>query len=66
VLLIFEMTDPADAAVVEATVVYEVMGIADQRIGAWFQPFGYSVPTGHLDEPDQNRWRGWPWHAWAG
>lgn len=58
VLLMFEMTDPADAAVAEETSVYGVMGVADQRIGAWFQPFGYSVPTGHLDEPDQNPPRG--------
>ena len=54
VLLMFDMTEPADAAVAEETSIYEVMGIADQRVGAWFQPFGYSVPTGHLDEPDES------------
>lgn len=50
VMFMFDMEEPADAAVAGHSPVYRVAGVADQRIEAWFTPFGYSIPTGHLNE----------------
>jgi len=32
------------------------MGVVDQRIEAWFRPFGGTIPAGHLDDIPIYRW----------
>jgi len=48
VLRVFEMREPADAAVARESPTDRHLGAADQRIEAWFQPFGGVPPTGYL------------------
>jgi hypothetical protein len=48
VLYLFEMTEPADAALAGNAAINQMMGIADQRIEAWFEPFGGVIRTGHI------------------
>jgi hypothetical protein len=48
VLLMFEMEEPADAALAGHSQVNRQMGSVDQRLEAWFEPFGTAAPTGHL------------------
>jgi hypothetical protein len=48
VLDLFEMREPADAAVAGASSINLQMGVVDQRIEAWFCPFGWTSPTGYL------------------
>lgn len=55
VLMMFEMSDPSDAAVAEHGPLYREMGVADQRVEAWFDPFTWSTATGHLSAEDE-RW----------
>lgn len=50
ILFLFGMKEPGDAAVAEHSTLNNVMGIVDQRPGAWFTPFGWSVASGHLDD----------------
>ena len=57
VLNMFEMTDPADAAMAGHDPINHQMGVADQRVEAWFQPFGGTVPAGHLHESRHYRWQ---------
>lgn len=49
VLALFGMSEPGDAAVAGHDPINRQMGVADQRIEAWFKPFGGVAPTGHLD-----------------
>jgi hypothetical protein len=51
VLGMFDMREPADAAVVGRSPINVHLGVVDQRIDAWFQPFGWTIPTGYLSEP---------------
>jgi hypothetical protein len=51
VLLLFEMKEPADAAVEGQAHFARHMGRVDQRFEAWFRPFGGTAATGYLDEP---------------
>jgi hypothetical protein len=55
VLRMFEMVEPADAALGGQDPVNVAMGVADQRIEAWFDPFGGIAATGHLSGPGY-RW----------
>lgn len=48
VLDMFEMAEPADAAMAGHSSINQQMGVADQRLEAWFRPFGGVVDTGHL------------------
>jgi hypothetical protein len=48
VLALFAMTDPADAAVAGHAEVAGELGIADQRVEAWFTAFGGVAPVGYL------------------
>ena len=48
VLKMFEMADPADAAIAGHLWINRQMGVADQRLDAWFRPFGGVTNTGHL------------------
>lgn len=49
VLAMFKMSEPADAAVSGQSEISYQMGVADQRVEAWFKPFGGVSPTGYLD-----------------
>ena len=48
VLDLFEMSEPSDAAVAGGDPVKREMGVVDQRIEAWFEPFGWTTPTGYI------------------
>lgn len=51
-LRMLDMEEPSDAAVARHSAVDQQLGIADQRIEAWFSPFGWTAPTGYLaDRP---------------
>jgi hypothetical protein len=51
VLVMFDMEEPADAALAGHSPVNRQLGSADQRLEAWFHPFSPAAPTGHLSEP---------------
>jgi len=51
VLEMFDMKEPADAALAGHDPINRQLGVADQRIQSWFDPFGWTAPTGHLAEP---------------
>jgi hypothetical protein len=56
VLGLFDMREPADAAVAGRSPINVQLGVVDQRMEAWFQPFVWTVPTGYLSEhsaPDE-------------
>lgn len=48
VLLLFEMHEPADAALSAHDPERRALGVVDQRIEAWFEPFGDEPRLGHL------------------
>lgn len=48
VLDLFEMSEPSDAAVAGGDPLKREMGVVDQRIEAWFEPFGWTTPTGYI------------------
>jgi hypothetical protein len=50
VLNMFGMEEPGDAALAGHSWIYQQLGVADQRIEAWFKPFSWTIATGHLDE----------------
>jgi hypothetical protein len=50
VLDLFEMSEPADAALARHDPIKQHLGVVDQRIEAWFQPFGGIALTGYLHE----------------
>jgi hypothetical protein len=50
VLDMFEMAEPADAAVSGHDPFKQELGVVDQRPEAWFQPFSWTSPTGYLDD----------------
>lgn len=50
VLDLFRMEEPADAAVAGHSWINQQAGVVDQRVEAWFQPFGGVTATGYLDE----------------
>jgi hypothetical protein len=50
VLYLFEMEEPADAALAGHSTINRIAGIADQRLEAWFEPFWTTAATGYLDE----------------
>jgi hypothetical protein len=50
VLALFEMKEPADAALAGHSSINRQIGVADQRVEAWFRPFGGVTATGYLDE----------------
>jgi hypothetical protein len=52
VLDLFEMSEPADAALAGHDAVSQQMGKVDQRLEAWFRPFGGVSPTGHYRRGD--------------
>ena len=56
VLDMFDMSEPGGAALAGHDDIKRQMGVADQRVEAWFEPFGWTTPTGHLDERTSHRW----------
>jgi hypothetical protein len=53
VLDMYEMREPADAATSRFSPRAQQLGIADQTVEHWFDPFGWAAPTGYLaDRPD--------------
>lgn len=50
VLYLFEMEEPADAALAGHSMINRMAGVADQRLEAWFEPFWTAAATGYLDE----------------
>jgi hypothetical protein len=48
VLDLFEMSEPSDAAVAGRDPLKRELGVVDQRIEAWFEPFGWAMPTGYI------------------
>jgi hypothetical protein len=50
VLNLFEMSEPADAALAGQSEINYQMGVADQRLESWFKPFGWSPTTGYLSD----------------
>jgi biotin operon repressor len=48
VLNMFDMEEPADAALAGHDRINVQMGVADQRVENWFKPFGGTTPTGYL------------------
>jgi hypothetical protein len=55
VLGMFEMAEPADAALANHDPINEQMGVVDQRLEAWFEAFGWTAPTGYLHGPRPKR-----------
>ena len=54
VLRMFDMREPADAALDGVSDTALWLGVADQRLEAWFIPFGGVAPTGYLDDRPQS------------
>jgi hypothetical protein len=50
VLDLWAMTEPADAALAGQSEINYQMGVADQRLEAWFKPFGWTATTGYLSD----------------
>jgi hypothetical protein len=55
VLAMFDMEEPADAAVAALDPGRLETGVVDQRLEAWFRPFGGASPTGYLAEASEER-----------
>jgi hypothetical protein len=55
VLDLFEMSESADAALAGHDPIKQQLGVVDQRIEAWFQPFGGIPLTGYLHETKEAR-----------
>jgi hypothetical protein len=52
VLKLFDMREPADAAVQGHSKRNRQLGVVDQRVQAWFTPFGGIARTGYLSDTD--------------
>jgi len=50
VLDLFEMEEPGDAALAGHSWINQQAGVVDQRVEAWFRPFGHVAETGYLHE----------------
>lgn len=49
VLNLFDMEEPADAALAGHSDLNARLAVVDQRLDAWFRPFVWALPTGYLD-----------------
>ena len=54
VLRMFDMREPADAVIDGVSDAALWLGVADQRLEAWFIPFGGVAPTGYVDDRPQS------------
>ena len=50
VLNMFDMGEPADAALAGHDPINQQLAVVDQRVESWFRPFGWTAPTGYLAE----------------
>ena len=50
VLKMFDMVEPADAALAGHDPLNQQLGVADQRVESWFDPFSWTSPTGYLKD----------------
>jgi hypothetical protein len=50
VLDLFDMEEPADAALARHSWRNQQAGVADQRVQAWFKPFSWTIATGYLSD----------------
>jgi hypothetical protein len=50
VLDLFDMEEPADAALAGQSWRNRQAGVADQRLQAWFRPFSWTIATGYLSD----------------
>jgi hypothetical protein len=48
VLNMFDMAEPADAALARSDPLNQQLGVADQTVESWFDAFGWTAPTGYL------------------
>ena len=48
---LWAMAEPSDAAVAASSRAHEALDVVDQRVEAWFRPFGWTAPTGYVDTP---------------
>ena len=48
VLNMFDMVEPADAALAGHDPLNQQLGVADQRVESWFDAFAWASPTGYL------------------
>ena len=46
----FDMVEPADAALAGHDPLNQQLGVADQRVESWFDPFAWTSPTGYLKD----------------
>jgi hypothetical protein len=56
VLELFEMKEPADAVVVANDPIAQAMGTGAMDFSSWFEPFGWAVAVGHLDDRADGEW----------
>ncbi len=54
VLNLFGMEEPGDAALAGHSWINQRAGVVDQRLEAWFRPFGGVPATGYLDEREES------------
>jgi len=50
-LNLWDMAEPADAAVAGQSAYNQQADVVDQRVEAWLVPFGWTAPTGYVDSP---------------
>jgi hypothetical protein len=50
----FDMHEPADAALAGHDPIKRQMGVVDQGVESWFRPFGWTTPTGYLGDDDES------------
>lgn len=48
----FDMHEPADAALAGHDPIKRQMGVVDQRVESSFRPFGWTIPTGYLGDDE--------------
>jgi hypothetical protein len=60
VLDLFGMSEPADAALTGHDPISQQMGKVDQRLEAWFRPFGGVSPNGYYRRRDDENGDGFP------
>ena len=55
VLNMFDMAEPADAALAGHDPLNQQLGVADQRVESWFDAFSWASPTGYLRDRSSGR-----------
>ncbi len=50
VLALFALADPHDARVEKLKAAGRELGVLERRLASWFEPFGWTIPTGYMGE----------------